>query len=95
MVGSIRKFRNPCSHGRNRRSLSRLKVDSFHTKKRVGPTERKMNTALFVLRAKQLGLTLNELDELDEGFVLDLIIESGNDNETYQRVASQSDFDNF
>ena len=54
-----------------------------------------MNTALFVLRAKQLGLTLNELDELDEGFVLDLIIESGNDNETYQRVASQSDFDNF
>ncbi len=54
-----------------------------------------MNTAVFVLRAIQLGLSLSELDELDEGFVLDMIIESANDQETYQRVASQSDFDSF
>ena len=54
-----------------------------------------MNTAIFMLRAVQLGLSLNELDELEEGFVLDMIIESANDNETYQRVASQADFDSF
>ena len=48
-----------------------------------------------MLRAIQLGLSLNELDELEEGFVLDMIIESANDQETYQRVASQCDFDSF
>lgn len=54
-----------------------------------------MTTALFMLRAVQLGLSLEELDELEEGFVLDMIIESANDNEKYDRTASQADFDNF
>ena len=54
-----------------------------------------MNTAIFILRAKQLGLLLEELDELDEGFVLDLIIESANDHESYRKVAGQDEFDNF
>ena len=74
-------------------TLEEVKFEIF--KKRVVPTEREMNTAIFVLRAIQLGLSLSELDELDEGFVLDMIIESANDQETYQRVASQSDFDSF
>ena len=54
-----------------------------------------MNTPLFILRAKQLGFSLSELDEFEEGFIMDVIIESANDHETYQRIASQSDFDNF
>ena len=54
-----------------------------------------MNTAIFILRAKQLGLLLEELDELDEGFILDLIIESANDHEAYRKVAGQDEFDNF
>ena len=54
-----------------------------------------MNTAIFVLRAKQLGLSLDELDELEEGFVLDMMIESANDNETYDHVATQADFDRW
>lgn len=54
-----------------------------------------MNTAVFILRAKQLGLSLEELDELDEGFVLDMIIEAANDHETYQRIATQAEFDKF
>ncbi len=54
-----------------------------------------MNTAIFVLRAKQLGLSLEELDELDEGFVIDMIIEAANDNETYQSIATQEDFDRW
>ena len=54
-----------------------------------------MNTAVFILRAKQLGLSLEELDELDEGFVLDMMIEAANDHETYQRIATQAEFDKF
>lgn len=54
-----------------------------------------MNTAVFILRAKQLGLSLEELDELDEGFVLDMIIEAANDHETHQRIATQAEFDKF
>ncbi len=54
-----------------------------------------MNTAIFVLRAKQLGLSLNELNELDEGFVLDMIVEAANDQEPYQKIATQDDFDRW
>ena len=54
-----------------------------------------MNTAIFVLRAKQLGLSLEELDELEEGFVLDMIVESANDHEPYRQIATQENFDSF
>ena len=42
-----------------------------------------------------MGLTLGELDQLDEGAVMDMIIESGNDlcEEEYRQVATQADFD--
>lgn len=42
-----------------------------------------------------MGLTLSELEELDEGFVFDMFIESGNDNYQYSEVANQADFDKF
>lgn len=44
-----------------------------------------------------MGLTLSELDELDEGVVMDMIIESGNDfcDDEYRQVATQEDFDSF
>ena len=56
-----------------------------------------MTTGLYLLRAKQMGLTLHELDELEEGFVTDMIIESSNDNEadSYSTLASQEDFNRF
>jgi hypothetical protein len=49
---------------------------------------------VFLLRAKQMGLTLSELDE---GTVMDMIIESGNDfcDDEYRQVATQEDFDSF
>jgi hypothetical protein len=52
---------------------------------------------VFLLRAKQMGLTLTELDELDEGTVMDMIIESGNDlyEDEYRQLATQEDFDSF
>ena len=54
-----------------------------------------MNTAIFILRTKQLGLSLKELDELEEGFVLDMIVESANDHESYRQIATQEHFDSF
>lgn len=54
-----------------------------------------MNTSLFLLRAIQVGLSMNDLDNLDYGDVIDIIIESGNDHEEYAEVATQEDFDAF
>lgn len=56
-----------------------------------------MNTALFMLRAKQIGLSLDEMNRLDYGTVLDMFIESANDShgDEYTVIASQEDFDAF
>ena len=56
-----------------------------------------MNSALYLLRAKQIGLTLEEMDQLSEGMVYDMIIEANNDTVegAYQELATQEDFDSF
>lgn len=40
---------------------------------------------------------MEDMDQLDEGMVFDLIIESANDNasDSYREVATQADFDKF
>ena len=50
-----------------------------------------------MLRAKQMGLSIAELDQMEEGMVIDMIIESGNDlcDDEYRQVATQQDFDVF
>lgn len=48
-----------------------------------------------MVRAKQLGLSIFEMDELEEGMIIDMIIESGNDQCDYKEIASQEDFDKF
>lgn len=44
-----------------------------------------------------MGLTLQDMDQLDEGMVYDMITESGNDqaSDSYREVATQADFDKF
>jgi hypothetical protein len=54
-----------------------------------------MNTAVFMLRCLQVGLTLSDLDNIDYGQVMDMVIESGNDSCEYKQVATQEDFDRF
>lgn len=54
-----------------------------------------MTTALFLLRAVQIGLSIQDLDELDFGDVLDMITESSNDGTEYKLLATQEDFDRF
>lgn len=52
-----------------------------------------MTTALFLLRCKQLNFSLEEIDELSVGQILDVFTESVNDNYKYAKMATQDDFD--
>lgn len=54
-----------------------------------------MNTAVYLLRAVQMGLTLSDLDCLEVGTVLDMMTEAANDNCKYDQIATQDDFDRF
>lgn len=68
--------------------------DSLKTKKLSKPLDREYNSAVYFLRCKQLGFTLNELFDLDYGEVNDVIIEGLNDHAKYNYKATQTDFDN-
>jgi len=50
---------------------------------------------LYLLRCVRVGLSLADLDALEYGEVLDMMIEAGNDNYNYRQVATQADFDKF
>lgn len=54
-----------------------------------------MTTGLFLLRAVQMGLSVSDLDGLEYGTVLDMMIEAANDDCAYRQVATQEDFDRF
>ena len=47
------------------------------------------------MRVIQLGLTLDDLDNLEYGFVYEMMIESQNDGEEYYELADQEDFNRF
>lgn len=50
-----------------------------------------MNLALFLLRAYQMGLSLDDLDCLELGTVYDMMTEAGNDSCEYALVATPED----
>lgn len=54
-----------------------------------------MTTALFLLRCTEVGLSMNDLDELSVGMVNDMFVEKSNDNYDWKELASQEDFDRF
>lgn len=48
-----------------------------------------------MLRCKELGLSVDDLDNIEFGLVVDMLIERGNDDYNYPYKASQKDFDRF
>lgn len=54
-----------------------------------------MTTGLFMLRCKNLGLSVFELEQIDFGLVLDMLTEQSNDEYKYPYKATQADFDKF
>jgi hypothetical protein len=51
---------------------------------------------VYLLRCKQLGFSIADLSEIEEGMVYDVMSESNNDtSDDYCEVATQEDFDNW
>lgn len=48
-----------------------------------------------LLRACQLGLSMQDLDLVTVGMIYDMYIELSNDNEEYEVEATQEDIDNL
>jgi hypothetical protein len=63
--------------------------------KKSRPIDREINTAVFLLRCFQMGLSTSDLKQLSYGMVFDLMTEAGNDQVEYQELATQEDFDAF
>lgn len=75
-------------------------MDGFHgsygrAKKKVRDTERPFTTALFLLRCKEIGLTMADLDELTVGMIFDIFAEKSNDSWEWDEIATQEDIDAF
>ena len=51
-----------------------------------------MTTALFLLRAAQLGIPIRDLELLTIGMVTDMLIEAGNDDCEYDRLPHAGGF---
>ena len=66
-----------------------------HSRKKIDATEREMTTALFLLRAAQLGVCNADPGLRTIGMLRDMQIEAINDGASYARVATQEDFDRF
>lgn len=75
--------------------MERLRADSLTRKKKVKPTEREYNTAVYLLRCAELHLSDDDMEHMTYGMILDMTTEKSNDSETYRQVAEQSDFDKF
>jgi hypothetical protein len=66
------------------------------SKKKHRQTDRPMTTPLFLLRCKQLSLSMTELDLLTIGLINDMFTERENDEYSgWNEVAGQADFDAF
>lgn len=57
--------------------------------------DRQLNTALFMLRCVQCGISVSDLDLLSIGMVNDMFIEMKNDEYKYPLIATQADIDNL
>ena len=74
-------------------------TNSRTEKKTEVKSDRQLTTGLFLLRCVQLGLSMDDLEALDVGMVLDMMIENSNDaaesEYNTERAATQADFDRF
>ena len=68
---------------------------NWNSRKKSRRTERKLTTALFLLRCVELGLSMEDLDELTVGMVNDMFTEKSNDEYEWKILADQGDMDRF
>ncbi len=65
----------------------------IHSKKSERAIDREINTALFLLRALQCGVSIADCEYLSIGMINDMFIELGNDEYEYPTLATQADID--
>ena len=68
---------------------------NFKTSKKVKPTVREANGAIFMLRCAELGLSDDALNNMSMGMVFDMFTEKANDNHKYPIKATQDDIYRF
>ena len=73
--------------------MDRRKQAVCNGKKKERRIDRKMNTALFLLRCIQAGLSMSDLEEMSMGMVFDIFTENQNDKYKYPLIATQEDID--
>lgn len=54
-----------------------------------------MTTALFLLRCTELGLSMEDLDDLTMGMINDMFVEKMNDEYDWKELPDQEDFNKF
>jgi hypothetical protein len=69
------------------------KQADVHSKKKDREIDREVNTALFMLRCVQCGISISDLELLSIGMVNDMFVEMKNDEYEYPVVATQEDID--
>ena len=69
--------------------------DHLGSRKKIRPSVREPNGAIFMLRCAQLGLSDEALGSMSMGMVYDMLTEKSNDQEKYPYRATQEDFDAF
>lgn len=57
----------------------------------VNPTVRKMTIGLYLLRAAEMGVKINDLPFYTAGEIFSMNIEKGNDHEEYPQQATSAD----
>lgn len=66
-------------------------ADRKCSKKKSRPIDRPTNTALYLLRCVQVGISLRDLDLISMGTVEDMFIEANNDDYEYPQLATKED----
>lgn len=69
------------------------KRSDVDAKKKDRSIDREINTALFMLRCIQCGISVRDLELLTIGMVNDMFIEAKNDDCDYPTIATQADID--
>lgn len=69
------------------------KQTNVKSKKKSREIDREMNTALFMLRCVQCGISISDLELLSIGMINDMFIELKNDEYEYPVLATQEDID--
>lgn len=69
------------------------KINRCQFQKKEREIDREVNTALFMLRCAQCGISISDLDLLSIGMINDMFIEMKNDEYDYPKIATQADID--